>query len=167
MAYRNRVFVSFDGDKDIHFYRLMLAWKQSDYSSFSFNDAHEYKQARDTSQEETIKRSLRDRFLNSRVFVLLVGESTRYLYKFVRWEIEQAISLGLPIVVTNLNGLRWMDSERCPPLLQQSLAIHVAFGSKILEHALENWPNEHALRTSRGEKGPYYYSDSVYSRIGA
>lgn len=29
--------------------------------------------------------------MNSKVFVLLVGEKTRFLYRFVRWEIELAI----------------------------------------------------------------------------
>ena len=28
MAYRNKVYVCFDGDSDIHYYRLMLAWHQ-------------------------------------------------------------------------------------------------------------------------------------------
>ena len=28
MAYRNKTYVCFDGDKDMHYYRLMCAWKQ-------------------------------------------------------------------------------------------------------------------------------------------
>ena len=109
MAYRNKVFVSFDGDKDIHYYRLMCAWKQNDYSPFNFYDAHDVNSARDTSTEDTIKSKLRERLNATKVFVLLVGESTRYLYKFVRWEIEQAISLDLPIIVVNINGLsQWI-----------------------------------------------------------
>ena len=35
--------------------------------------------------------------------MVLVGEKTKNLYKFVRWEIELAIKLGLPIIVANLN----------------------------------------------------------------
>ena len=41
MAYRNKVFVSFDGDADIHYYRLMCAWKQNDRTPFNFYDAHD------------------------------------------------------------------------------------------------------------------------------
>ena len=52
MAYRNKVFVSFDGDKDIHYYRLMRAWKQNDNTSFDFLDAHDINTALDTSTEE-------------------------------------------------------------------------------------------------------------------
>ena len=46
------------------------------------------------------------RLKNTKIFVLLVGEKTKYLYKYVKWEIEQALSLNLPIIVVNLNGKR-------------------------------------------------------------
>ena len=76
MAYNKKVFVSFDGDKDIRYYRLMRAWKQNDNTAFNFYDAHDISSARDTSTENSIKRSLRIRLLAAEVFVLLVGEST-------------------------------------------------------------------------------------------
>ena len=38
---------------------------------------------------------MRERFINTKIFVLLVGEHTRYLYKYVRWEIQEAIKRGL------------------------------------------------------------------------
>ena len=102
MAYKNKVYISFDGDNDIHYYRLMKAWKQNDNSNFNFYDAHDLNTARDSSEEESIKRQLRVRFQNSKTFVI-IGESTRYLYKFVRWEMEQALALDLPIIGVNLN----------------------------------------------------------------
>ncbi|MDT2748977.1 hypothetical protein P7H30_04345 [Streptococcus parauberis] len=55
MVYRNRTYVAFDGDNDIRFYRMMNMWKQSNNSSFTFSDAHDINNARDTSSEETIK----------------------------------------------------------------------------------------------------------------
>lgn len=166
MAYRNKVFVSFDGDNDIHYYRLMKAWKQNDRTPFNFYDAHDVSSARDTSTEETIKRSLRKRLLETKVFVLLVGEKTQYLYKFVRWEIEQAKSLGLPIIVVNLNGRRSMDSLRCPASIRDALAMHVSFKAGILQHALEHWPDQYAQLKRQGESGPYYYKDEIYTRLG-
>ena len=71
MSYRNKVFVSFDGDNDIHYYRLMRAWKQNDSTPFNFYDAHDIASARDTSSEDTIKRSLRIRLRETNVFVHL------------------------------------------------------------------------------------------------
>ena len=166
MAYRERVFISFDGDNDIHYYRLMKAWKQNDRTDFSFVDAHELSQSRDSSQEESIKRSLRDRLTASKVFVSLVGESTRYLYKFVRWEIEQAIGLRIPIIVVNLNGRKEIDAEKCPPLLRDTLAVHVSFGPIILQHALESWPNEFESLRAQGFHGARHYAPSVYVSLG-
>ena len=73
MAYRNKVFVSFDGDNDIRYYNLMRAWKQNPSISFNFIDAHDINTALDTSLEDTIKRRLRERILNAKVFVALIG----------------------------------------------------------------------------------------------
>ena len=166
MAYRNKVFVSFDGDSDIHYYRLMRAWKQNDHTNFNFFDAHDLNTARDTSPEATVKRRLRERLANSKIFVSLIGESTRYLYKFVRWEIEHALSLRLPVIGVNLNGRQSQDPDRCPPLLRSELVVYISFKAAILQHALENWSGEVATLQRQGKKGSHYYDQQVYSRLG-
>lgn len=166
MAYRNKTFVSFDGDTDIHYYRLMQAWHQNDRSSFSFYNAHDLNTARDTSQEQSIKRQLRERLANSKLFVLLIGERTRYLTKFVRWEIEQAIGMDLPVIAVNLNGLRQQDPDRCPPILANELAVHVSYNPAILQYALENWAQWHFSYRAQGRSGPFYYERSVYYSLG-
>lgn len=166
MAYRNKVFVSFDGDNDMHYYRLMRAWKQTDGSEFSFFDAHDINTALDSSTEETIKRKLSERLSNTKIIISLIGENTRYLYKFVRWELEKAISLGIPIIGVNLNGLRKMDPELTPPILKNELVLYVSFNKSIIQYALENWPDSHAKHKQSGENGPYYYKDKTYSDLG-
>lgn len=165
MAYRNKIFVSFDGDNDIHYYYLMRAWHQNDRSTFRFFDAHDLNTARDTSLEQSIKRQLRIRLASARVFVILIGESTRYLYRFVKWEIEQALTLGLPILAVNLNGLRYRDDEKCPPVLRDKLAVHIGYGPRIMQFALEHWPAEARELEKRGAVGPRYYSDQVYVKV--
>ena len=55
---------------------------------------------------------------------------------------EQALALDLPIIGVNLNGLRYQDSERCPPIIRDKLAIHISYNPAILQYALENWPND-------------------------
>lgn len=162
MPYRNKTFVSFDGDSDMSYYRLMQAWKQNDGITFNFYDAHDLNTARDSSQEASIKARLTERMRNTKVFVLLVGERTRYLQKFVRWEIEQAIRRDLPIVAVNLNGRRSMDQNRCPPVLREELAIHVSFNAAIMQHALDNWPASHKQHRAGRGSGPYYYKSEVY-----
>lgn len=166
MAYRNKTYVCFDGDTDIHYYRLMQAWHQSDYTNFSFYNAHELNTARDASQEDSIKRQLRERLLNSSVFVVLIGSNTRYLYKFVKWEMEQALLLDLPIIGVNLNGLRAQDVDRCPPTIRPALAMHISFNAKIMQYALENWPAQHQARRRANSTGPFYYLSEVYAGLG-
>lgn len=166
MAYRNKTYVCFDGDTDMRYYRLMQAWKQNDNIDFNFYNAHDLNNASDPSQEETIKRKLRERLMNSKVFVVLIGEKTRYLYKFVRWEIEQAISLNLSIIAVNLNGMRQQDAIRCPPIIRAALAIHISYNAAIMQFALENWPQSHINYRREGQNGPYSYKPEVYARLG-
>ncbi|MCA9323862.1 TIR domain-containing protein [Candidatus Saccharibacteria bacterium] len=166
MAYRNKTYVAFDGDTDMRAYGLMKAWKQNDYTDFNFHDAHNIKQARDTSTEETIKRSLRERMNNSKVFVLLVGQSTRYLYRYVRWEIELALSMNLPIIVVNLNQQRSHDNYLCPPILRDALAIHISYSPKIMQFALEAWETWHYEHQRNGRTGPFHYNADIYRSVG-
>ena len=166
MPYRNKVFVSFDGDNDIHYYRLMKAWKQNDRTPFNFFDAHDINTALDTSTEETIKRRLAERLGNTKVVVALIGEKTRYLYRFVRWELEKARDMGLPIIGVNLNGRRWQDSDRCPPVIRDSLAVYISFQARILQYALEDWPDAHTRFGGEGKSGAYYYKEDTYKSLG-
>ena len=165
MAYRDRVYVSMDADSDLHYYYLMKAWKQNDNTNFDFRDAHDLNTILDKS-EASIKAGLQERFRNTKVFILLVGKHTRYLYKYVRWEIEEAIKREIPCIVVNLNGKRSMDSELCPPLIRDHLAIHISYNAKIMQYALENWPASYQNKRKSGESGAYYYKDSVYEKLG-
>jgi len=166
MPYRNKTYVCFDGDNDIHYYRLMLAWTQSDRTPFNFYNAHDLNTSRDSSLTESIRRQLRERLLNSKVFVVLIGERTRYLTRFVRWEMEQALSLKIPIIGVNLNGLREQDRDRCPPTIRDELAIYVSFNAAILQHALESWPEQDRTLRANGHGGPYYYEPRTYQNLG-
>lgn len=165
MAYRNKTYIAFDGDNDMHYYRLMTAWKANDGFSLNFHNAHELNTARDSSHEESIKRQLRERFANSKLLVVLIGANTKYLTKFVKWEMESALRLGLPIIGVNLNGSRKMD-ERCPPAIRDQLVVYTSFHHNIIEHAMDHWPAEfHSLRGA-GTTGDRCYNDDLYRRLG-
>ncbi len=97
-TYTNKTYVAFDADNDIRYYRLMQAWKKNDNTSFNFYDAHDLNNLMSYSSEETIKAKLAERLRNTKVFILLVGNTTKNLYKFVRWEVEQAIKRNIPII---------------------------------------------------------------------
>lgn len=112
-----------------------------------------------------MKKALRLRFANAKQVVVLVGENTKNLYRFVRWEIEIAQKLDLPIIVVNLNGERQMDPNRCPPILRDWVAAHVAFKAKVIQHALDKYPDEYR-RIQASATGYRYYSDEVYKQLG-
>ena len=165
MAYQNKTYIAFDGDNDMHYYRLMTAWNAHDGFSLNFHNAHDLNTARDSSQEESIKRQLRERFANSKLVVVLIGASTKYLTKFVKWELEVALRLGLPIVGVNLNAGRLMD-DHCPPTIRDQLVVYTSFNHNILEHAMDNWPTDFQKLRSAGTTGPHFYNDDVYRRLG-
>ncbi|MEO0613692.1 MAG: TIR domain-containing protein [Pseudomonadota bacterium] len=165
MAYRNKTYVCFDGDNDIHYYRLMQAWSENKSMDFRFYDAHDLNTARDTSQEASIKAQLRERFANSKLLLVLIGDKTRYLTKFVKWEMEVALHLRLPIIGVNLNGER-QQSKLCPGAIKGELALHVAYGQHSISHAMANWPAEHDRLSRERRTGPYFYNDSVYTNLG-
>ena len=97
---------------------------------------------------------------------MLVGDSTRYLYKYVRWEIEQAIKRKLPIIVVNINGTRTRDDIKCPPIIKEKLSLHISFNSKILEYALVNWPKLHYEKLESNDSDSYHYKIETYRNLG-
>ena len=98
--------------------------------------------------------------------IVLIGNSTKHLYRFVRWEIQVCIQLDLPIVAVNLNGKRQIDYQLCPPILVDEFAIHVSFQMAIIKHALDYFPNQHANSRAANAAGPHHYSQETYALLG-
>jgi hypothetical protein len=165
MAYRNKTYIAFDADSDIHYYRLMQAWKQNDNTDFNFHNAHEIHSIQPWSTEDSKKAALRERMSNSRTFILLVGDKTKFQNTYVRWEIEQSLKMGLPVIAVNLDGKRYMDESRCPLILRDKLAVHISFNRALIQYALEHWPQSDASYKAQGKTGPYYFLDSVYKAL--
>lgn len=167
VAYRNKTYVAFDGDKDMHYYRLLEAWRDNDKIDFGFLDAHDLNYARDSSDTESIRAQLRERLKNSKVMLLLVGEYTARLTRFVKWEIEYAHKIDLPIVVANLNKKRKYDSSRCPAVIMDGdvYTVHISFERNIIKHALDHFPDEY-LRNKKDGGAQRFYPDSVYTKLG-
>lgn len=165
MSYRNKTYVIFDGDNDMWAYAYMKGWKENERIDFDFYDAHDLRPLTDRASEETVKLRLRERMTNAKQVMVLVGEHTKNLYHFVRWEIQLAMDKDLPIIVVNLNNKRRHDPDCCPPILRDYCAIHVAFKMKIIKFALDyftDWYNS----ASREDSGWRYYKDDVYDRLG-
>lgn len=63
----------------------------------------------------------------SAAVVVLVGKKTKGLHKFVRWELDLALELGLPVIAVNLNDKRAVDHDLCPPIIRDACTVHVPF----------------------------------------
>ncbi|MDP5145844.1 TIR domain-containing protein [Shewanella sp. ULN5] len=156
MSYKNKTYVMFDADTDIRMYRLMTAWKANDKIDFNFHDAHDLNNLRKTASEETIKRKLRERLNSTKQAILLVGENTKNLYKFVRWEIEVAMSMDIPIIAVNLCKSN-SSTERTPPILKNNAYfVSVPFEQSKIKHALDKFPDEYHRKKSEAPSDRSY-----------
>ena len=97
--------------------------------------------------------------------IVLAGKNMNRPSPFVRWEIHVALLKNLPIVVVNLNDQRAYDSDRCPPILRDAYAVHVAFKKEIIQHALDYFPAEHTGHDSSAA-GPLHYDNGIYKKLG-
>lgn len=168
MGYNDPTYVIFDGDKDKWAYAYMRGWKKNEKIDFDFRDAHDLDNMTSRAQnEEYVKRQLRQRMKESKQVIVLIGANTKNLYRFVRWELDLARELDLPIIAVNLNDKRRQDDERCPPIIRDTCVVHVSFNMAIIKYALENWPSEYRrLPAEVKGKGWRYYSDDIYRGLG-
>ena len=148
MYYRTRLYLAaeWDGDRDL--IDQIHKWKDSDFYSLDFRDAHELTQCRDTSLPCTIKKSLATRMNGSKIFLLIVGERTNTVTKgscqycehntiykicsahyvstdtrsFIQYECEKAVNDGLKIIV--LYNYANVDKSKCPEILR-NLGEHI------------------------------------------
>lgn len=152
---RTKTYVCFDGDEDMNYYKILKMWDKNDQINFNFNNAHELTRIY-SYNEDNIKRHLRERMNKTKLLIVLVGEKTRNLYKYVRWEIELAFAMEIPIIAVNINKQNGMDKYRCPPILRDQSVVHIPFGKDALLHAIENWPQYYRTAVNEGKQNLYY-----------
>jgi hypothetical protein len=151
-----RTFVGFSST-DIDYYNMMKAWKKNENIDFNFADC-QLRHEIDSENEQYIKRLCRERINMAGHFIQLIGENTRYKYKYVRWEAEVALEKSCTIIGVNLDKSRRINVEKCPPIIRDIGAIFVPYSPKIIKYALENF----AMKSD----GNYHYNDSVYKELG-
>jgi hypothetical protein len=168
MGYRDATYVIFDGDTDKWAYAYMKGWNANEKVDFDFRDAHDIDTMTASAQnEQYIKSKLRPRMKSSSAVVVLVGEITKWLYKYVRWELELALELGLPIVAASLAGKKQIDPKLMPPILRDKCIVQVPFKMKAIKYALDNWPMLYrSFSPSQIVEGPRHYTEQVYSSLG-
>lgn len=168
MGYKDPTYVIFDGDNDRTPYAFMRGWKANEHVDFDFRDAHDLDTMTGNAQnEQYVKGKLRERMNKSSAVIVLVGQQTRWLYKYVRWEIELALELGLPIIAVSLDGTRQIKADLMPPILRDKCIIQVPFKMKAIRFALDDWPTKFlSMNYATKAEGPRHYLDNVYAQLG-
>ena len=151
-----RTFVGFSST-DIHYYRLMQAWKENQRIEFNFTDC-QLPDAVRSDDEAYVKRRLRERIDMAGIYAMLIGEDTRFQRKFVRWEAEVAIEKECTLIGMNLDDARAIVDKRCPAVLKDVGAIFVPFSPKIVAYVLENY------KGNRDQN--WHYKSEVYRQLG-
>ena len=165
MGSEDITYVIFDGDKDYWAYARMKGWSALPNIDFNFINVHDLKNIRDWSQPDTVRRTLRERFRHTDQVILLIGELTRSHYRFVRWELTEALARDLPIIAVNLNRTRGIDYDLCPPVIRTKYIVHIPFRMRIIKYALDNFPDQYYGR-GNARNGALDYPDSVYEALG-
>ncbi len=128
---------------------------------------------RDTSQNETIKRSLRARLDNSKHMVLIIGARTKFDTDFVPYEIRYAIdTCKIPIiaaypgqgVIRNPGALKrlWPEALRSRIDAGSAGVIHIPFNRKAIDDAIGQF--SHNKMPLGGGLGSY--NDDAYRSFG-
>lgn len=151
-----RTFVGFSST-DIHYYRLMLAWKENEHIDFNFTNC-QLSQEVNSENEAYIKSKCRERIGMAGTFAVLIGQDTRSKHKYVRWEMEVASEKKCRIIGINLDKSRRVVDATCPTIIRNIGAIFVPFSPKIVAYALENY--------QMGSNDDFHYNDRVYTQLG-
>lgn len=132
MAYKKKVFISYDYDNDKHYKNLLLAWDGNKLFDFSIHD-HSADISINSTNATAIKRTI-SRYINeSTYFLIIVGKKT-HKSAWVKWEIEKAMELGKRIVAVKT------DRENTSPntLLGIGASWAMSFTYNAITKAIDN-----------------------------
>lgn len=183
MAYRNGTYVAFAADggtditkSDIRYYNMLKAWNLMKNRDFKMINSHEKgSRLRSWSQDETIKRTLRDRLDNSSRMLLLVSDRTRLDDDFVPYEIKYAIdNCKIPIIVSYIsyksritNSIPQNLYNLLPNVLKDRLnnntakTVHIPFRERILNEAIKQFSHSEMPQYTTTMYLDWFY-DSIY-----
>lgn len=158
MAYRTKTYIAADWDGDYNAVKQLNQWNNSNYWSLSFIDAHDLTQARDSSLNCSIKKSLGTRLDSSKTFVLIVGNNTntvrsgscQYCASKNSW--TDTCSRG-----HSIDNRSYINYE-CEKAIRDKLKIIVLYNASTINRA--KCPN--SVRNIGTHKAMQYYKDGNY-----
>lgn len=132
MAYKKKVFVSYDYDNDKHFKNLLLAWDGNKNFDFSIHD-HSADVSINSTNASAIK-SVISRYINAATYFLVIVGKKTHTSAWVVWEIEKAVELKKRIVAVKT------DRENTSPdaLLGIGATWAMSFTYESISKAIDN-----------------------------
>lgn len=161
-----KIYVAFDGKNDIEYYDKLKEFRNSEGEYFEFTDGYDLYPLLDKVDDDILKSQVLERVSQADIVLVLMGQTTKTMRKYIRWQVEGAINLGKPIVVLNENNIRAVDFDKCPALIKKALTLHISFNEVILECALKNWPQMHEGFKAKEKKGMFKFPTEVYTHLG-
>jgi hypothetical protein len=159
-------YVVFDGDNDKWAYAYLNGWKSNKNIDFDYQDAHDLDTMTGRAQsEQYVKSKLRERMNKSTAVIVLIGDKTKNLYKYVRWELELALELGLPIIAANLNKTNGQDDRLCPAIIRgKACVVHIPYTLNAIKHAMGNFPNFYRGLRAQEKAATIRYSYKMFDK---
>jgi hypothetical protein len=132
MAYKKKVFVSYDYDNDRHYKNLLLAWDANKLFDFSIHD-HSADVSVNSTKATAIK-SVLSRYINETTYFLVIVGAKTHKSAWVKWEIEKAVELKKRIVAVKT------DRENTSPdaLLGVGASWAMSFTYDAITKAIDN-----------------------------
>lgn len=181
MAYRNGTYVAFHAnntkqptESDIKYYNLLKAWNVRKDNEFYFTNSHDKAAAvRDSSKRATLEASLKNRLLNSKNMVLVIGKTTKEDTDWVPFEIRYAIDqCEIPIIAAYPDYTRISAPGQLWDLWPEALGIRIRDGrAHVIHIPFRQSPLTAAVGTFSHNKYPNggglgYYSREAYLQWG-
>jgi hypothetical protein len=132
MAYKKKIFVSYDYTNDRHYKNLLLAWDANKLFDFSIHD-HSADIGINSTNAGAIK-SVLSRYINEATYFLVIVGAKTHKSEWVKWEIEKAVELGKRIVAVKT------DRENTSPreLLGVGASWAMSFTYQAIVDAIAN-----------------------------
>jgi len=167
MAYNGKIYVIYDSVANANAYKKMKEFKQSEGSEFNLFDGTKYLKSLDKVSDDELKAAMYENMDSADVVVILLSKNVKSMRKFIKWQIEHAVSEKKPLLSMNCNHLRSLDYDVTPTILKNKLSLFLPFDEKALELALANWPASFEEHVKNGENSPVRYDMNVYYELFA
>ena len=165
MGSSDKIYVIYDSLANSEAYKNLKNFKQSDGTNFNIYDGVKFLRSLDKVSDDELKAAIFENMDSADVVLVLLSKNVKSMRKFIKWQIEYAVSEKKVLISMNCNRLRSLDYDVTPTILKNKLSLFLPYNEKALELALLNWPKSFKEHSKNGDTGPYRYEMDVYYKL--